>query len=246
MVWKIKFFRFAFLLLALSGCVAQNSGMPGMEYVPTRAGEYTIATWRRDMDNAAPVHIYIEGDGASFDRHGRPTDDPTPRGRTLRDLVMRDDAPNVVYIARPCQFIVDGCVPADWTYGRFSARVIDALGDVVRDAAAGREVVLVGYSGGAMASGLVLMRNPDMRVRRWITVAGVLNHADWTAYFGDSPLTTSLNMEKLPPVPQTHYIAARDTVVPAELSRRWTNDTAQVIPGTTHSNMSKLQILFDK
>ena len=234
------------LSMVLAGCVGMNTDMPNMDYVPVPVGEYTIATWRRDLDNATPVHIYIEGDGSSFNSFGLPTDDPTPRGRTLRHLVARDDAPNVAYIARPCQFIRDGCSTTDWTDGRFSEKVIDALARAVRDVAAGRDVVLVGYSGGAMASGLIITRYPDIRIREWITVAGVLNHADWTAYFGDSPLSSSLNMTELPTVPQTHYVAQSDAVVPMDLSRKWTNDAVRIVPKATHGDFSNLQIIFDK
>lgn len=235
------------VLLLLAGCAGAGQFAPDFQYVPVSAGDYEIATWRRITDPVAPVHIYIEGDGNSFNSRGRPTCDPTPHGRTVRDMVARDTSPNVVYIARPCQYVMTGaCNAHDWTDGRFSSRVIDAMTDVVRDVAGARPVALVGYSGGALVSGLIVTRAPDINVEKWITVAGVLNHADWTAHFGDSPLYTSLNLDKLPNVPQAHYIAEHDRVVPEQLSRKWTGGAVQTVPGATHTNMRNLQINFDK
>lgn len=236
-----------FAMLFVSGCVSQNMCVPGFEYVPITAGGYEIATWQRITDRTAPVHIYIEGDGNAFDAMNFPTNDPTPRGRAVRDLAARDAAPNVVYVARPCQFIKSArCTPADWTHGRFSANIVDAMAAAVHAVAGGRPVVLVGYSGGAMISGLILIRHPEIKATRWITVAGVLNHSQWTAWFGDSPLTTSLDMDVLPQIKQTHYVAENDAVVPRELSQKWTGGAMQVIPGAKHDKLDNLNIEFDK
>lgn len=235
------------VLLLLAGCAGAGQFSPEFQYVPVPTGDYEIATWRRITDPVAPVHVYIEGDGYSFNSRGRPTCDPTPRARTVRNMAARDPSPNVVYIARPCQYVMSAaCTSHDWTDGRFSARVIDAMTAAVRDAVGTRPVALVGYSGGALVSGLIIERTPDINIEKWITVAGVLNHADWTAHFGDSPLYTSLNLNKLPAVPQVHYIAEQDRVVPRKLSEKWTGGAVTVVPGATHGDMPDLQIDFDK
>ena len=75
-----------------------------------------------------------------------------------------------------------------------------------------------------MVSGLLIQNYPDLNIKKWITIAGVLNHTDWTEYFNDTPLKKSLNLNKLPNVSQVHYIADGDKVVPNELSKKWIKD----------------------
>ena len=232
--------------LVLVGCAGTWHAPVDFACTPVDSGEYEIATWQRMLDPSAPIHIYIEGDGHAFDSRGVPTNNPTPRGTFLRDLVVMDTAPNVVYMARPCQYIMsDGCNISDWTDGRFSESVIESVATAIRTIAGNRPVILVGYSGGAMVSGLVILRHPEINVRQWITIAGVLNHTDWTNYFGDSPLIKSLDMTQLPDVPQLHYVGADDDIVPLELTQRMASDTdIIVIPNATHNDFKNLKLDF--
>ncbi|MCM1294218.1 MAG: hypothetical protein NC311_01495 [Muribaculaceae bacterium] len=206
-------------------------------YTPIATANYNIASWQKLSSPTAPIYIYIEGDGHAFDGYGRPTSDPTPRSRMLRDMASRDMNPNVVYMARPCQFIMsDNCNITDWTSGRFSSRATDTMATAIRNVANGRPVILIGYSGGAMISGLVIEQNPDIDVKQWITISGVLNHHDWTEYFCDSPLTQSADLNRLPRVPQCHYVAESDIVVPRHLSQKWTNNNIIIVPDSTHND----------
>ena len=218
--------RFLILSLLLTACA--GSWTPPDDFVrrDIPAAEYEIATYGKITNENAPVHIYIEGDGHAFTAYGEPTTDPTPRGTLVRNLAARDMAPNVAYIARPCQFIMSpACSESDWTDGRFSPAVVDATANAIKEIAGRRPVVLVGYSGGGLLAGLIINRHPEIKVQKWITIAGVPNHTAWTRYFGDDPLTKSLDLEKLPNVPAIHYVGARDRVVPPELSRKfWPTD----------------------
>ncbi len=223
----------ALFLAGCAGAVAPDTpaGFVRRDIV---AGDYTLMTLVRDGDVAAPMRIYIEGDGRAFNARGIPTRNPTPVDSPVRRWLVADRGVNVAYVARPCQYVMsDACDVADWTTGRFSPAVIDAVTAAVRQIANGRPVELIGYSGGAMVSGLVIQNAPDIDVVRWVTVAGVLRHADWTEYFGDSPLNASLDLARLPDVPQTHYVAEQDEVVPVALSRRWVGDVV-VVPGVGH------------
>jgi len=238
-----------FLILFLSGCVgAGRYSMPDdFQYVPIQTDSYEIATWQKITNpNNNYVHIYIEGDGHSFDSHGRPTGDPTPRGTFMRDLAGVDYFENVVYVARPCQFIMDkNCSQTDWTTGRFSQTVIDAESQVINKIAKNKNVVLIGYSGGGMVSGLIIKQNPKLKVKKWITVAGVLNHKKWTNYFGDKPLDKSLDMDTLPNVSQTHFVGGRDRVVPYELAKTWADEhDIRLLPNASHDDFKHLKI-FD-
>lgn len=233
-----------FLFVFICACAPAWHAPSDFISIPINAGKYTIATFQRVTDNISPIHIYVEGDGNSFDAHGHPTSNPTPRGMLMRHLAMRDPSPNVVYMARPCQYIMSSaCTRSDWTIGRFSTDIVDSVATAIKDIATNRPVVLIGYSGGAMITGLVINKNPDIDVREWITIAGVLNHVEWTGHFGDIPLSSSLNLDELPRVAQRHYIARGDRVVPNKLSQKWlAGQSVHIIDGATHSDFPNLQL----
>ena len=234
------------LSLLLIGCAPVWHAPSDFIYAPISAGKYTLATYQHLSDISSPIHIYIEGDGNSFNARGIPTSDPTPHGTLVRDMAARDTSPNVVYLARPCQYIMSSaCTASDWTDGRFSPDIIDSMTQAIKTLAQNRPIVLIGYSGGAMVSGIIINQNPEMKVMHWKTVAGVLNHSDWTAHFGDKPLTKSLNMTALPRVPQTHYIVSGDRVVPNHLSRKWVGGEKLLeIPNATHNKIPELHSGF--
>ena len=233
-------------LLFLSGCVWPWRAPSEFQESIIETEKYNILTYQKITDSVSPIHIYIEGDGHAFDGAGRATADPTPRGTFMRDLAIRDTHINVVYMARPCQYILSKkCSKSDWTIGRFSAEVIESMSNAIKQVAQNRPVVLIGYSGGAMVSGLVILRLSDINIEQWITIAGVLNHSDWTEYFGDAPLSMSLDMSNLPDVNQIHYIADGDTVVPNSLSYKWTaGHILKQIPNSTHSNFPDIELEF--
>lgn len=118
------------------------------------------------------------------------------------------------------------------------------MGDAVKQFTDGQPVVLIGYSGGAMLSGLIIEHTPGINIRQWVTVAGVLNHTDWTEYFDDTPLMQSMDMNALPAVSQIHYVATHDTVVPRKLSEKWLGDKMHIVPESTHNQFDNLTIDF--
>ena len=232
----------------LAGCVGTNWQMPAdFVYVPIQTPDYEIATWQKISNpKNDKIHIYIEGDGNSFDSRGQPTDDPTPRGTFLRETVVQDGAENVVYVARPCQFIMsENCSQTDWTTGRFSQKIIDAESAVVKQIAGNKKVTLIGYSGGAMVSGLIIKQNPDLKVEKWVTIAGVLNHENWTSYFGDKPLSDSLDLDDLPKIAQVHFIGGKDDVVSPGLVTTWADaKNVKIVPNAKHDDFGDFKI-FD-
>ncbi len=233
-------------LFLLSGCVGTyETYMSDFDYKPIKTNNYTIATWQKINNPSNPnIHIYIEGDGNSFNAYGHPTSDPTPHSKFVRDLATKDTFDNVVYMARPCQFIMDeNCKQSDWTMGRFSQDIINAESEAIKQVANNQEITLIGYSGGAMISGLIIKQNPNMKFKEWITVAGVLNHAKWTQYFGDMPLSESLDMETLPNIKQKHFVGGKDNVVPYNLAKQWANQQDIIlIKNATHNDFGEIDL----
>lgn len=226
--------------------MGQYTMSPDFKYQSVQSGKHTLATWQKITNNTKPIHFYIEGDGRAFYNNGIPTNNPTPHGTLVRELASQDSADNVVYIARPCQFVFDeNCNSGDWTNAKFSQYNLDSVANAVKQIAKKQPVVLIGYSGGALMTGLIIQQNTDINIKKWITIAGVLNHHDWTEYFGDKPLDKSLDLTKLPNVPQIHYVGDKDTVVPIDLSKKWIqNDSIKIIVNATHDDFQNLDIDF--
>ena len=241
-MWRTEFV----FLVMLCGCVVTNMPDNATTIKPNRADLYSVATIQKITDETAPVHIYIEGDGHAFNLRGRATYDPTPRSTFMRDMAAADNSLNVAYIARPCQFIMDKkCTTTDWTDGRFSSAMVDSVASAIKTIAGTRPVILVGFSGGAMISGLIIQNHTDIDVKQWITIAGVLNHKDWTNYFGDTPLAQSLNLNTLPRVSQVHYVAKNDKTVPYSLSSKWIGKNKMVmIPDADHNSIPIIKLDF--
>lgn len=230
--------KFSFLLLSvLWGC--QSITPPeSFVYKEIQTDTYKLASWQKITNTANPVRIYIEGDGHAFNRLGYPTSDPTPQGTFLREIAFNDPNENVVYLVRPCQYVKDDrCSVKDWTTGRFSEDIIKSADQAIKKIAGKNSVTLIGYSGGALLSGLVIEQNPQLSVKKWITLAGMLNHSKWTQELNLPPLKDSVDLDKLPKVKQLHLIGDKDRVIPWRLTESLVdkNDLI-VIPNATHNS----------
>ena len=233
-------------LLLLTGCAGIGTRDNMTVVSPTHSDLYSVATIQKITDKTAPVHVYIEGDGHAYDTKGRATHNPTPHSRFMRQMYMADNSPNVAYIARPCQFVMDEkCNIVDWTTGRFSGTMVDSVANAIKTVAGSRPIIIIGYSGGAMISGLVIQNHGEIDTKKWITIAGVLNHNDWTTYFNDTPLTYSLNLNTLPQLSQVHYIVENDTVVPNILSKQWVKESGlKTIKNAKHDAIPIIKLDF--
>ena len=223
---------FLFLLCGCRGIVVPDS----FTYKEIETDTYKLASWQKITDKYKTIRIYIEGDGYAFNHLGYPTTNPTPKGTFLREIAFSDPNPNVVYLARPCQFVKDArCIVKDWTTGRFSQDIINAVSQAIANISNKQPIVLIGYSGGALLSGLVIEQNPQMPIKKWVTLAGVLNHTKWTEDLNLPPLIDSIDLEKLPNVPQLHFIGDQDTTVSYKLTGSLVdNRNLVVIPKATH------------
>lgn len=170
--------------------------------------------------------IYLEGDGLAWISPRQPSDDPTPIDPVALRLALAHPNGQAVYLARPCQFL-DAAKPACpqglWTHARFASVVVDNLDEAItllKTRHGAERLTLVGYSGGAALSLLLAARRDD--VVRIVTVAGNLDHQQWTTHHRVSPLSGSLNPAELRAqlfqIDQIHLVGERDSIMPPALA----------------------------
>lgn len=105
-------------------------------YKEVETRNFTLASWQKVTNPAAPYKIYIEGDGYAFNARGKATQDQTPRGTLVRELAFGDDSQNVIYFARPYQYIKSPiCSKRHWTTARFALEVINAEYEAIKNIA---------------------------------------------------------------------------------------------------------------
>lgn len=228
-------------LLFLAGC--STITVPAdFVYKKVETRNFTIATWQKVTNPAAPYKIYIEGDGYAFNSYGRATQDPTPHGTLVRELAFGDNSPNVIYLARPCQYVKNPiCSKRHWTTARFASEIINAEYEAIKNIAGDNPVILVGFSGGAQVAGLVTTAKPELNIKKIITIAGNLDHLAWTQYHNLPPLNESMNLEsyrkQFAKIPQIHYVGSNDEVMPPILVREFikNDDLIIEVSGANHN-----------
>lgn len=233
---------FVGLFLLLSACATENPLKKMDNYRTTSSGDYTMAYWYKIKETKQPLKIYIEGDGQAFDEKGNLIDAPNPPNLLLSKLAVEDTSPNVVYLARPCLYIKGSCSADDWTTGKFSSKIIDAMNDSVnylKKKAKTDKVILIGYSDGGMIASQIAAKQPKS-VQKLITVAGVLDKDKWTTLHNQEALKQSknLNIKSLKKVDQVHYVGQKDESVPPDLMYDILgkdNESVVVVKGATHT-----------
>lgn len=238
-LWKN--FNRLWIFILIGGCVAYTPPS-NFTYREIATPQFTLASWQKIDNPGSVLTIYIEGDGYAFNYEGKASRDPTPRSSTLRKIAFRDRGSNIVYLARPCQYVMSkNCQKKDWTTGRFSQNIINAETEAVRHLlkqTGSRDVILVGYSGGAMIAALIAVQNPDIRVKKLITIAGLLEHRNWAEYHHVPPLNDSLDLNEYQKdfvkIPQIHFLGNKDKIIPKNLSP--VADMAIIINGAAHAS----------
>ncbi|MGN6579146.1 MAG: alpha/beta hydrolase [Bordetella sp.] len=197
----------------------------------------------------APLDLYIEGDGYAWVTISEPSLDPSPHEATGLQLAAADPAPNVAYLARPCQFtpmdLNPQCAVTYWTGKRYAPEVVASMNDAVDRLVArvpGQPVNLIGYSGGGAVAVLIAARRHDVATLR--TVAGNLDSEYVNRIHRVSPMPQSLNpidfARRVRAIAQIHFSGSDDTTVPTEVARRFADRTGpacariDIVPGMTH------------
>lgn len=212
------------------------------ELVKTK--DFTLTSYHKPFDSDAnTLTVYIEGDGRSWARRNKISDNPTPLQPLVLKLAMLDKSSNVAYLARPCQYTPleneQNCVPDIWTFQRFSEKVISNMNEAItklKQESGAEKINLVGFSGGGAVVVLVAARRND--VVNIKTIAGDLDYEMMTEYHQTTPLTDCLNPKhfagKIAHIPQYHYVGAEDPVVPSYITESFVQEIAKTHPKNAH------------
>ncbi|WP_460908298.1 alpha/beta fold hydrolase [Paraburkholderia jirisanensis] len=245
--------------LAIAGCAALDpdahadtlAAPAHLHRQTVDTGRFVLTAFARITQHDKPLRVYIEGDGLAWLSRTVPSLDPTPRQAEALALAAQDASPNVVYLARPCQFtpmtLNPQCGIPYWTSKRFAPEVIESMNDAVNHFAAltpGQPVELVGYSGGGAIAVLIAAQRTDVASLR--TIAGNLDDEFVNRLHRVSPMPESENaIDFAGPVariPQIHFSGADDTIVPPSVARRFVDATgtacarAITIPAKSHDS----------
>lgn len=247
------------MTLLLTGCVkkkfresantlAKHSGLISENF---SAGWITLRTWHRITPPVTRLRVYVEGDGFAWVSRTQPSSDPTPHNPVGLQLAAVDRADNILYLARPCQFIEPPlpavCDVSLWTSKRFSSKEIQTMDEVLSQVMKRypqAKIELVGYSGGAAIAAWLAARRADVVSLR--TVAGNLDVAYVNALHRVSAMPEAQNAMDVAPeladLPQMHFSGADDGTVPPAVATRFQHATGErcaqveIVPGMRHGS----------
>lgn len=192
------------------------------------AAPFSLTVFERVRKPGGDATVYIEGDGQAWLSRRMPSGDPTPVNPVALHLATRDNDPNVIYLARPCQYSkgLGAYAPCDdkawWTSKRLAPEVLDSMNAALDNIKKRYEIGkfnLVGFSGGGGVAVLLGAERKDVASIR--TVAGNLDHDTFTAHHGISPMDGSINpltaALKASAIPQRHFVGEWDEIVPQQI-----------------------------
>lgn len=230
--------------------VVNQAELNGFSLHRYETSTFTLTTYERHTKPDPICHLYIEGDGNSWKTKNRLSNNPTPKQPLALQLALQDQHPQVIYVARPCQFtpleLDSSCHPKYWSSHRYAKEVVQAFHatlDQLKENQKDIHFLLIGFSGGASIAALIASNRND--VVGLITVAGDLNHAALNRHHHTSPLTGSLNpievAFKLQHLPQQHWSGGKDAIVPTWIANQFVQKVnnpaccqAKVLPDAEH------------
>lgn len=201
----------------------------GLQLVEIPGNGFVITSFQRIQNANSAIHVYIEGDGFAWITRTQPSRDPTPKNALALKLALKDTSPNVVYLARPCQYSLSKsprCNVNKWTDERFSPEMVDVMNDSldsVKSQHPEQRFDLIGYSGGAtIALMLAASRNDILSLR---TVAGNLSPKMVNAFHKVSEIEsmgeTLVIRSKITNLAQVHFYGENDDVMPRLIAENY-------------------------
>ncbi|HET9843824.1 MAG TPA: alpha/beta hydrolase [Gammaproteobacteria bacterium] len=231
------FFKFISGFLLILICIALQSCASGLKHTHRvladahhkgfkqeilSTSKFKLTTLHRITEKNAPLVVYLEGDGHSQSKKYRLSKDPTPHQPLALELALLDPRPNVIYIARPCQYSIAEdaeCNAMYWSTHKFAPEVINSTQEVInhfRSLHENKKIELVGFSGGGGLAVMIAAQDP--RIINVTTIAGDLDIELMQKHHNTTPLTGSKNPKRVATsinkIPQRHFIGKKDVVVP--------------------------------
>jgi len=209
---------------------------------------FLLTTYQRfdgTADNKQMV-VYIEGDGMAWISRDQLSNNPTPVQPVALKLASVDMNKNVLYIARPCQYLwpqkMNACSSKYWSNKRGSEEVISSINQVISIVKQKQNIStirLIGYSGGGGIAALITARRQD--VSEFVSVSANLNYKLFTQIHNLSPMNGSIDpitaAKQIASIPQIHYVGADDKIIPRQIALSF-SDKVRVINNVSHDNWS--------
>jgi hypothetical protein len=179
-------------------------------------------------ENKSEANIYIEGDGSAWLSRAQQSLNPTPENPVALKLAAEDKSQNVIYLARPCQYVnIDkNCSSDYWGNKRMAPEVIEAYMQIL-DNYDFKKINLIGFSGGAGIAAIIAAKRNDVITLR--TVSGNIDIAAFSKLHNVSDMEGSINPESfarsLSTIPQIHFIGKEDKIITPGLFRNYIAET---------------------
>ena len=261
-IYLNNFFKYYTIILTIallsSGCVSKLSPKVRQQTADTvaQAGnlvqqkiatdDFLLTTYQRfdaTSDNKQMV-VYIEGDGMAWISRDQLSSNPTPVQPVALKLASIDTNINVLYVARPCQYLwpqkMNRCSSKYWSNKRGSEEVISSINQaisIVKQKQNISSIRLIGYSGGGGIAALIADRRAD--VSEFVSVSGNLNYKLFTQTHNLSPMNGSIDpitvANQIGSIPQIHYVGADDKIIPKQIALSF-SDKVKVISDVSHDN----------
>jgi hypothetical protein len=244
----------AITIIFITGCAApptaKIAAQHGFNKTFIESQPFSIASYQKILQPGSNVNIYIEGDGNAWISRYRISSDPSPKCGTTMQLASLDPSPNVVYLARPCQYspqdLKTVCDSKYWSLARYSDLVVNSINiavTAIKTQCQAPAINLIGYSGGGALAVLVANRRNDVASIR--TVAGNLDLVAMEQIHDTTPLSESLDplavAKAIKHIPQLHFVGSRDHIVPIEIAYNFVHaaelddKTVVIVKDATHN-----------
>ena len=238
---------FAFGMLSACAISPPSSDEFEAKQIETKT-QLSFAVWeKKTIQKGQPLRIYFEGDG-----------DPLPQKTVAFDFAKSDPVQNVIYVARPCQWVEDKiCLkkPEIYKSARFNPEIMQVTYELVNYLMRKYQspsVELIGYDGGAVIALNMATKLPTTRV---ITIAGVTDINEYNELH-DLPLMSEKEAENpvdnlilLANIPQIHYVGKDDDITPPKLAERFVSRmrspksaVVKAVPDTDHTNWKGVKL----
>lgn len=264
--WLPKYFVISCIILALVinlGCFsapknltitskAAENGFYASQY---KTALFDIFTAQKISSSPNNIHIYLEGDGNSWQSRYKLSDNPTPNNPVGFKLALQDKHQDIIYLARPCQYVnlksQKSCKPKYWSSHRYSEAVIDSYQEILdqlKQQYTHAQFKLIGFSGGGTIAVLLGSKRKD--ISEIITIAAALNNAELSKIHQTTPLTGSLEpysiAKQIRTIKQVHFVGEKDNIVPPRIAQQFVKQQGEnndshvvVVKNSNHHNIWK-------